>query len=356
MAINRSIKDHEHQRRVGKTCADIQVHESMEAHINQQIFLSNERNKSQFVSLLSQYLEADGQIVHNSTGDADTLIVSCALQFASRGRSVSVIADDTDVLVLLIYHWNHAMADICFHSEAKKTQKKGLKVWKICDLATKVGNIVTSHLLFIHAWSGCDTTSATFGQGKTSLLKKIQKTEELQQISMVMSDPDATVEQVGEAGIRLFVIMYGGKQSDSLNNLRYAKFMEIVSLNKATLDPQKLPPTERAAFFHSSKVHLQVILWKKLTNSDMDPKQWGWKLDGTVLVPVMTDLDAAPESLLKFVRCKCKLSSKNPCGSNICSCRKNGLKCVTACGDCRGESCKNAEEVIPDLEEDENIS
>ena len=147
---------------------------------------------------------------------------------------------------------------------------------------------------------------------------------------MVMSDPDATVEQVGEAGIRLFVIMYGGKQSDSLNNLRYAKFMEIVSSSKATLDPQKLPPTERAAFFHSLRVHLQVIPWKKLTNSDMDPKQWGWKLEGTVLVPVMTDLDAAPESLLKFVRCKCKLSSKNPCGSNICSCQKNGLKCVTA--------------------------
>ena len=76
---------------------------------------------------------------------------------------------------------------------------------------------------------------------------------------MVMSDPDATVEQVGKADIRLFVIMYGGKQSDSLNNLRYAKFMEIVSSNKATLDPQKLLPTERAAFFHSLRVHLQVI-------------------------------------------------------------------------------------------------
>ena len=223
-----------------------------------------------------------------------------------------------------------------------------MKVWKICDVATKAGNIVTSHLLFTHTWSGCDTTSATFGQGKTSLLKKIQKTVELQHISMVMSDPYATVEQVGKAGIRLFVNMYGGKQSDSFNNLRYAKFMEIVSSNKATLYPRKLPPTETALFFHSLRVHLQVILWKKLTNSDMDPMQWGWKLDGTVLVPVMTDLDAAPESLLKFVRCKCNLSSKNPCGSNICSCRKKGLKYVTACGDCRGESCKNAEEVVPD--------
>ena len=58
----------------------------------------------------------------------------------------------------------------------------------------------------------------------------------------------------------------------------------------------------------------------------------------------MMDLEPAPESLLKFVRCKCKLSTANPCGSNTCSCLKHGLKHVTVCGDCRGESCRNAEE------------
>ena len=113
------------------------------------------------------------------------------------------------------------------------------------------------------------------------------------------------------------------------------------------LDPQKLPPTERAAYFHSLRVHLQLMLWKNLTHHDaqMDPEQRGWKLEGTVLTPVMTDIAAAPESLLKFVRCKCKLSTKNPCGSNVYSCRKNGLKCVYACGDCRGEGCQNSEEI-----------
>ena len=92
-----SIKDHEHQRRVGKACADIQVSESMEAHVNQQTFLSNERNKSQFISL-SHFLEADA---HICTGDADTMIVTCALQYATQGtKEVTVVADDTDVLVL----------------------------------------------------------------------------------------------------------------------------------------------------------------------------------------------------------------------------------------------------------------
>ena len=242
------------------------------------------------------------------------------------------------------------MADVYFHSEAKRS-KKGLKVWKIQDLVQKAGKLVTSHLLFIHAWSGCDTTSATYGHGKTSLLKKIQQSEELQQISLLMTDPEATVEQIGKAGIRLYVILYGGRVDDSLNSLRYAKYMEMVSTSKTTIDPQKLPPTERAAYFHSLRVHLQVILWFKLTNKNLDPLQWGWKLADTILTPVLTDLDAAPESLLKFVRCKCKLSTRNPCGNNSCSCRKHGLKCVTACGNCRGESCQNSEEVTLDDED-----
>ena len=63
-------------------------------------------------------MKADGQEVHNSTGDADTLIVECALKLSREGREVSVVADDTDILVLLMYHWEQNMADVYFHSEA----------------------------------------------------------------------------------------------------------------------------------------------------------------------------------------------------------------------------------------------
>ena len=196
------------------------------------------------------------------------------------------MADDTDILILLMYHWNQSMADIYFHSEAKRKKMNKLVVWKIQDLINKAGKVVTSHLLFIHAWSGCDTTSATCGHGKTTLLNKLKKSEELQEISTLMSNPEATAEQVGKAGIRLFVILYGGREDDSLNSLRFTKFMDMVSTNRSTsLHPQNLPPTERAAYFHSLRVHLQVVLWHKLTNNDLDPTQWGWKLSGNVLTP-----------------------------------------------------------------------
>jgi hypothetical protein len=245
------------------------------------------------------------------------------------------------------------MADIYFHSEAKRS-KKGLEVWKVQDIVNKAGKVVTSHLLFIHAWSGCDTTSATYWHGKTGLLKKMKESEELQRIYFLMIDHEATVEQIGKAGIRLYALLYCGRTNDSLNSLRYSKYMEMVSTSKTSIDPQKLPPT-RAAFFHSFRVHLQVITWLKLTNDYLNPTKWGWKLADTVLRPVLTDLGAAPECLLKFVRYKCKLSSRNPCGNNSCSCHKHGLKCVIACGDCRGDSCQNAEEITLDNEDNVEI-
>ncbi len=39
--------------------------------------------------------------------------------------------------------------------------------------------------------------------------------EEVQQISLLMSDPTATPEQVGKVGARLFVILFGGKHGDT---------------------------------------------------------------------------------------------------------------------------------------------
>jgi len=68
------------------------------------------------------------------------------------------------------------MTAIYFLSETKRSHRRKTSFTKL------VKYVVTSHLLFVHALTGCDTTSATFGQRKTSLLEKITDSEELQQI------------------------------------------------------------------------------------------------------------------------------------------------------------------------------
>jgi len=73
-----SIKDHKYERRIKKTSADMQVSE-----VNQVVFLSNERNKDQFILLQSRSLKSDAQVVH---GDADTMIVTGAFIMAMEGK------------------------------------------------------------------------------------------------------------------------------------------------------------------------------------------------------------------------------------------------------------------------------
>ena len=105
-----------------------------------------------------------------------------------------------------------------------------------------------------------------------------------------------------------------------------------------------LPPTSAAAKNHSARVYYQVQEW--MDHRTLDPQQWGWTLEEGQLDPTTTDLPAALESLLKIVRCNCKTD----CNSRRCTCRKIGLECSVACGECRGTSCSNSSAV-----EDEDI-
>ena len=118
--------------------------------------------------------------------------------------------------------------------------------------------------------------------------------------------------------------------------------MEMVS--KGRLESEKMPPTQRVAYFHGLCAHLQIVTWKLLDTADfqLKPEDRGWQVKNGGLVPVMADKDVAPECLLQVVRCHCK-SSENQCKSNRCSHKKYNLSCVATCGECHGEDCHNKE-------------
>ena len=107
------------------------------------------------------------------------------------------------------------MADIVFSSE------KSSKTWCIRDIVNQIGPVLKRFIIFIHAWLGCDTTSAIFEHGKTRLIKKLMSCKILQTLAAQMINVDATVQEIVEAGRKIFLIMYGGNSSDSLAKLRY---------------------------------------------------------------------------------------------------------------------------------------
>ena len=88
---------------------------------------------------------------------------------------------------------------------------------------------------------------------------------------------------------------------------------------------------------------IKVAQWKHLDLRCLAPTEWGWRVQNDLMEPIKTDLEPAPEWLLNVIRCNCKETTRKPCGSRLCSCRKNGLHCVPACGGCHGKGCENAE-------------
>ena len=146
--------------------ASITVTEHMNVTCGSQNFLRNTSNKEQLIKLLSNYMCLNGYHVVQCTGDADTSIVEKAIQYAHDGKTVVVAADDTDVLVLLIYHWHDGLGEIFFSTERKEGGKRNklLKSWSVKDLVESCE--YPEYILFAHAWGGCDTTSAIFKKGK----------------------------------------------------------------------------------------------------------------------------------------------------------------------------------------------
>ena len=87
------------------------------------------------------------------------------------------------------------------------------------------------HLLFIHAITGCDTTSALYGQGKVKALKLAQKQDvNLCSHMGVFSLHSSTREDVTTAGEQFLLILYGAGQFATLSKYRYVAYIRSVGL------------------------------------------------------------------------------------------------------------------------------
>ena len=98
-------------------CPDIRVDLNNVVQFPQNTFLNNEQNKSQLISFIAENLKKAGHNVEICSGDADTQIVSWAIDKAITGDSVRVRVDDTDVIIMLLYFYNDDMGPIITQSE-----------------------------------------------------------------------------------------------------------------------------------------------------------------------------------------------------------------------------------------------
>ena len=114
----------------------------------------------------------------------------------------------------------------------------------------------------------------------------------------------------------------------------------MVRTDRARIDSSLLPQSPRPAYYHGLHVYHQIKVWKALSETDLEPTQWGWKLRNDSFVPIMKDEEPGSSDLLKIVRCTCK----EMCDKR-CSCRKAGLTCTSSYKECHGLICNNSEQI-----------
>ena len=323
-----TTKDDAHDRRAASTRnigAEVTFKPDMRLTMRKKVFLSNPRNKQKFLHYIGGELEKSGVTVHHSAGDADYDIVSAACSMAKR-RSVAVVGDDTDLLILLLHHLTPRHHNTFMYMSSK--------ILNIHTLQEHLDPDLLESLLFLHAVTGCDTVSRPYGIGKVMAMNKC---DQLMEHAHVFLQADQHKDAVSKHGQAALETLYGCKTGENLDFERAARFSSKVASRSVYVSPESLPPTCDATRFHSYRVYHQVQAW---LGNNLDPLKWGWQIHHghtQKLKPVRMSKEAAPASLLKLVKCNCQ----GKCDKNTCTCRKNGLLCSLACGNCKGNTCTN---------------
>ncbi len=163
------------QHRIEEQGATVQVSGCMVFDGQNEDSLSNKENKQWFITLLSDHLKSHGCHTEHTRTDADLLIVQTVIAAANRTTTESnvLVADDTDILILLCFHTQPTTTNIYLRPEPCRGTKKAPRCWSIAVLTHIFGPQICNNVLFAHAILGCDTTSHIYGQRKGDALRLV---------------------------------------------------------------------------------------------------------------------------------------------------------------------------------------
>lgn len=404
-----SIKSSERNRRASKKEPAVDVMPSADANLNisQDRFLSNSKNKDRFIKFLMEKLRAADIFCSQSKGDADRKIVRSAIKMNDNfidqlnPKKCVVVSEDTDVLLLLNALTPKDKIIYFLKPVRGKVPEKVYSSQNTLQYTEKRKTVLypnaTKHVLFLHAFSGSDTTSAFFNKGKLSAVKAFEENNEIWDCASTFEKPEQNIQDLVISGCKFLLAIYGTPKkiknqlnSDNIDletcvkimqDYRYTSFFAATSnkRRKTAVKLESLIPTVDGFEPHVKRVYLQTQFWifgnrTFDDNSDdedngteefhrtfteesqqtnfLSPFKWGWTYENHQLVPVKMTEKPAPQEILDMIFCSCKTGCASQCG-----CRKAGLECSPACINCYNINCRNSQLPIheDELENEDDI-
>ena len=252
--------------------------------------------------------------------EADVRLILHADHASQNGHHIVYIRSiDTDVEILSLFHQHSIQARIMLVTGTRKRQH----VVDIQSLAGRLGIDVCNAIAGLHAFTGCDSTSAFSGKGKKLALDLIQNDNNLNRAMQLLGTNFEVTDELNELCEQFAIRLYS-PVAPTINEQRYILFCT------RNLQSQQLPPTRDALKKHIARANYQTAIWKSALEAQPSipsPDGHGWSVVDNAIVISWKDNDAAPHALLNLTRCGCK----TPCATNRCSCRSSNLACTVAC-------------------------
>lgn len=330
-------------------------------NISQDRFLSNSKNKDRFIKMLMHTLKSVNIFCSQCKGDADRKIVRSAIkmndifiQSNQKKKKCVVVSEDTDVLLLLNALTPKDKIVYFLKPLRGKISEKVFSSQNILQNIEKGKTVrypnATNHILFLHAFSGSDTTSAFFNKSKLSTIKTFEENHDVWDSASTFEKREQSIEDLVLSGCKILLAVYGAPKkikkqlyqenvnmdtcAKILREYRYSSFVAATSnkKRKSAVKLESLIPTFDGFVQHVKRVYLQTQLWifgDRTFGSDSDdedgateeinnifneenqenflsPSKWGWNYEGQQLVPVKMTIKPAPQDILAMIFCSCK--------------------------------------------------
>ena len=305
------------------------------------VFLSNDDNKVQLVKvLLDTWSSAPtAPILHGrevvlvcegstymwrSTGDAMSCVEIESLQSDQEETDTRVVlyslyaqemlysttrvkTPDTDIFFILLHHARR-FTDLWVLFETGKGHTKCCV--DISKLTESYSPVFTAALLGLHAFFGCDNTSAFRSKGKVKALKLLEKHNKFHAAFAELGESWTAAEVVVASLKELTCLLYGDKRVTKVNTLRHTRLLKKCG-EHGKLKPSKkielasLPPCQSSLVEHINRVNFQVGIWKRahIPKSDIpDPtKGHGWTVEDGQIQPKWTGKNVLPTELVDIL-------------------------------------------------------
>ena len=158
-----------------------------------------------------------------------------------------------------------------------------MEIHSIFHHKTILGSEIYAELLFLHAFTGRDTTSSIYGVGKAAVFKNLILNKHLQEVALVFTASSRSHEEIQletkqcllfsrKIPTRLSIlyatmsIVFKGNTDQAFNSLQHKRLVENVATAKYFVEPKILLPAESAKRYHSFRTYFQMMQWNGKCN------------------------------------------------------------------------------------------